>query len=41
MKKIIAVVIFAAVLAGGFLGLIVPRRMLNTFYMATANRDNC
>jgi hypothetical protein len=29
MKKVIAVVIFAAVLAAGFFGLMVPRHVLN------------
>jgi hypothetical protein len=38
MKKVIAVVIFAAVLAAGFLGLMV---LLNTFGLATADCDNC
>jgi hypothetical protein len=41
MKKIIAVVILAAVLAAGFLGLAVPRHVLNTFGLAAADCDNC
>jgi hypothetical protein len=41
MKKIIAVVIFTAVLATGFLGLMVPRHVLKTFGLAAADCDNC
>jgi hypothetical protein len=41
MKKLIAVVILAAVLVAGFLGLAVPRDMLNTLGLAAADCDNC
>jgi uncharacterized membrane-anchored protein YitT (DUF2179 family) len=41
MKKIIVVVIFAAVLAAGFVSLIVPRHVLNTFGLAAADCDKC
>jgi hypothetical protein len=43
MKKVVAVMIFAAVLAVGFFGLMVPRHVLNTFGLATADCDsqNC
>jgi hypothetical protein len=40
MKKMIAVVILAAVLAGGFLGFTVPRHVLNTFGLAAADCNN-
>jgi hypothetical protein len=35
------VVILAAVLVAGFLGLAVPRHMLNTLGLAAADCDNC
>jgi hypothetical protein len=41
MKKMIAVVILAVVLAAGFLGLTVPRHVLNTLGLAAADCDNC
>ncbi len=43
MKKAIVVMIFAAVLAAGLFGLIVPRHVLNTFGFATADcgTQNC
>jgi hypothetical protein len=37
MKKFIAMVIFVAVLAAGLFGLIVPRHVLNTLGLATAD----
>ena len=40
MKKIIALVILAVVVAG-FFGLTVPRHVLNTFGLAAADCDNC
>ena len=43
MNKVIAVMIFAAVLAVGFFGLMVPRHVLNTLGLARADcdRPNC
>jgi hypothetical protein len=41
MKKMIAIVILGAALAAGFLGLAVPRHVLNTFGLAAADCDKC